>query len=108
MARIRFQGQPSPSTTSPPSKSTSASQVELALWDTERLEDDCRLRPLSYPDMEVILKCVSIDSPDSLKNNPGSGRMEVPQFSLSVPISSLRGTKRTYATTRTRFRRGPR
>ena len=43
-----------------------SSQVELALWDTAGQEDYDRLRPLSYPDTDVILMCFSIDSPDSL------------------------------------------
>ena len=43
-------------------------QVELALWDTAGQEDYDRLRPLSYPDTDVILMCFSIDNPDSLEN----------------------------------------
>ncbi|KAL5109535.1 Transforming protein RhoA [Taenia crassiceps] len=43
-------------------------RVELALWDTAGQEDYDRLRPLSYPETDVILMCFSIDSPDSLEN----------------------------------------
>ena len=50
----------------------SGKQVELALWDTAGQEDYDRLRPLSYPDTDVILICYSIDSPDSLQNIPGN------------------------------------
>jgi Ras family protein A len=42
----------------------------LALWDTAGQEDYDRLRPLSYPDTDVILMCFAIDSPDSLENIP--------------------------------------
>ena len=45
-------------------------QIELALWDTAGQEDYDRLRPLSYPDTDVILMCFAIDSPDSLENIP--------------------------------------
>lgn len=43
-------------------------RVELALWDTAGQEDYDRLRPLSYPDTNVVLMCFSIDQPDSLEN----------------------------------------
>lgn len=45
--------------------------MELALWDTAGQEDYDRLRPLSYPDTDVILMCFSIDSPDSLGRDQG-------------------------------------
>ena len=52
-------------------------KVELALWDTAGQEDYDRLRPLSYPDTDVILMCFSIDSPDSLENIPEKWTPEV-------------------------------
>ena len=60
--------------------------VELALWDTAGQEDYDRLRPLSYPDTDVILMCFSIDSPDSLENIPEKWTPEVKHFCPSVPI----------------------
>lgn len=61
-------------------------RVELALWDTAGQEDYDRLRPLSYPDTDVILMCYSIDSPDSLENIPEKWTPEVKHFCPSVPI----------------------
>merc|ERR1711997_931435 len=61
-------------------------QVELALWDTAGQEDYDRLRPLSYPDTDVILMCFSIDSPDSLDNIPEKWTPEVKHFCPNVPI----------------------
>ncbi|XP_028940957.1 transforming protein RhoA isoform X2 [Numenius arquata] len=45
-----------------------------------------RLRPLSYPDTDVILMCFSIDSPDSLENIPEKWTPEVKHFCPNVPI----------------------
>jgi len=61
-------------------------QVELALWDTAGQEDYDRLRPLSYPDTDVILMCFSIDNPDSLENITEKWTPEVKHFCPSVPI----------------------
>jgi len=58
----------------------------LALWDTAGQEDYDRLRPLSYPDTDVILMCFSIDSPDSLENIPEKWNPEVKHFCPNVPI----------------------
>lgn len=48
--------------------------VELALWDTAGQEDYDRLRPLSYPDTDVVLICYGIGKPDSLENVPDKVR----------------------------------
>lgn len=64
-------------------------QVELALWDTAGQEDYDRLRPLSYPDTDVILMCFSIDSPDSLENIPEKWTPEVGAVTLFTYISIL-------------------
>ncbi|ELK33222.1 Transforming protein RhoA [Myotis davidii] len=61
-------------------------QVELTLWDTAGQEDYDRLRPLSYPDTDVILMCFSIDNPDSLENIPEKWTPEVRHFCPTVPI----------------------
>ncbi|CAF0775163.1 unnamed protein product [Didymodactylos carnosus] len=61
-------------------------EVELALWDTAGQEDYDRLRPLSYPDTDVILMCFAVDSPDSLENIPEKWTPEVKHFCPHVPI----------------------
>ena len=61
-------------------------QVELALWDTAGQEDYDRLRPLSYPDTDVILMCFSIDSPDNFENIAEKWTPEVRQYCPNVPI----------------------
>lgn len=42
--------------------------IELALWDTAGQEEYDRLRPLSYPESDVILICFAVDFPVSLAN----------------------------------------
>merc|ERR1711956_55541 len=61
-------------------------QVELVLWDTAGQEDYDRLRPLSYPDTDVIVMCFSIDAPDTLDNIPEKWTPEVKHFCPNVPI----------------------
>lgn len=68
------------------SRARTSPQVELALWDTAGQEDYDRLRPLSYPDTDVILMCFSVDSPDSLENIPEKWTPEVKHFCPNVPI----------------------
>jgi small GTP-binding protein len=43
-------------------------QIRLGLWDTAGQEDYDQLRPLSYPQADVILICFSLDSVASLDN----------------------------------------
>ncbi|AET41059.1 Rho family small GTPase Ecym_7212 [Eremothecium cymbalariae DBVPG len=61
-------------------------RVELALWDTAGQEDYDRLRPLSYPDSNVVLICYSIDLPDSLENVMEKWISEVLYFCQGVPV----------------------
>lgn len=68
-------------------------QIELELWDTAGQEDFDRLRPLSYPDSDVLLVCFSVTSPDSLTNVFEKWAPEVRHFCQEVPII-LVGTKR--------------
>ena len=60
--------------------------VELVLWDTAGQESYDRLRPLSYPDTDVILMCFSIDNPDSLANIAETWAPEVRHFCPNVPV----------------------
>lgn len=64
-------------------------QVELALWDTAGQEDYDRLRPLSYPDTDVILMCFSVDSPDSLENIPEKWTPEVSLTGITEQFLSV-------------------
>ncbi|XP_050414928.1 ras-like GTP-binding protein Rho1 [Patella vulgata] len=60
--------------------------VQLALWDTSGQEAYDRLRPLSYPDTDVILMCFSIHNPDSLENISEKWNPEVQHFCPNVPF----------------------
>lgn len=67
--------------------------VELALWDTAGQEDFDRLRPLSYPDTNVILIIFGINNPDSFQNVVEKWVPEVRHFCPKVPYV-LVGTKK--------------
>ncbi|CAD86931.2 GTP-binding protein rho4 [Schizosaccharomyces pombe] len=60
--------------------------IELALWDTAGQEEYDRLRPLSYPNSNVILLCFSIDCPASLNNVTEKWYPEVQHFCPRTPI----------------------
>ncbi|RMD43069.1 hypothetical protein DV735_g2062, partial [Chaetothyriales sp. CBS 134920] len=74
--------------------------VELALWDTAGQEEYDRLRPLSYPETDLLFVCFAIDCPNSLENVMDKWYPEVTHFCPNTPLilvglkSDLR-TKRT-------------
>lgn len=61
-------------------------EIELALWDTAGQEEYDRLRPLSYPESDVILIVFSIDFPTSLANVQDKVRDLI---SVLVPFSQF-------------------
>lgn len=60
--------------------------VNLALWDTAGQDDYDRLRPLSYPNSDVIIICYSIDTPASLINVTDKWMPEVRYFCHNTPV----------------------
>lgn len=71
--------------------------VELALWDTAGQEEYDRLRPLSYPETDLLFVCFAIDCPNSLENVmdkvcwntfPKSSLMQLLINTIVVPRSS--------------------
>ncbi|KAK2165984.1 hypothetical protein NP493_1344g00004 [Ridgeia piscesae] len=66
--------------------------VQLALWDTAGQEDYDRLRPLSYPDTDVLLLCFAVDNPDSFENVADKWAGELAAFCPKTPVV-LVGTK---------------
>ncbi|KAF9285958.1 Rho GTPase [Mortierella alpina] len=60
-------------------------QIELSLWDTAGQEDYDRLRPLSYPESDVVLMCYTVDTPQSLHNLTEKWHPELAHFLESVP-----------------------
>lgn len=61
--------------------------VKLVLWDTAGQDDYDRLRPLSYPNSDVVIICYSIDMPSSLINVIDKWVPEVRYFcKTDVPV----------------------
>jgi len=60
--------------------------VELALWDTAGQEEYDRLRPLSYPETDLIFVCFAIDCPNSLDNVLDKWYPEVLHFCPYTPL----------------------
>ena len=60
--------------------------MELCLWDTAGQEEYERLRPLAYPETDVVLICYCIDNPYSLDNIEEKWVPEVRHFCPTIPI----------------------
>ena len=58
----------------------------LGLWDTAGQEDYDRLRPLSYPQTDVVVVCFSIQSPASLDNVREKWVPELRHYLPNAPI----------------------
>ncbi|KAK4970457.1 hypothetical protein LTR28_000194 [Elasticomyces elasticus] len=67
----------------------SGKTVELALWDTAGQEEYDRLRPLSYPETDLLFVCFAIDCPNSLENVMDKWYPEVLHFCPTTPIILL-------------------
>ncbi|KAL6719429.1 RHO4 protein [Lecanora helva] len=64
----------------------SGKTVELALWDTAGQEEYDRLRPLSYPETDLLFVCFAIDCPNSLENIMDKWYPEVLHFCPTTPL----------------------
>ncbi|KAH8696602.1 putative Rho GTPase Rho4 [Talaromyces proteolyticus] len=64
----------------------SGKAVELALWDTAGQEEYDRLRPLSYPETDLLFVCFAIDCPNSLENVMDKWYPEVLHFCPTTPL----------------------
>ncbi|KAL5611963.1 hypothetical protein BROUX41_000471 [Berkeleyomyces rouxiae] len=69
-----------------PTHQASGKTVELALWDTAGQEEYDRLRPLSYPETDLIFVCFAIDCPNSLENVLDKWYPEVLHFCPYTPL----------------------
>jgi len=70
--------------------------VELALWDTAGQEEYDRLRPLSYPETDLLFVCFAIDCPNSLENVMDKVHLP-PQTPESPKLTNIRnsGTRKS-------------
>jgi len=59
--------------------------IDLALWDTAGQEDYDRLRPLSYPDSDIVLLCFSVTDRGSFSEILTKWNPEVSHFLDGVP-----------------------
>ncbi|KAH3679625.1 hypothetical protein WICMUC_000857 [Wickerhamomyces mucosus] len=70
----------------------SKESIQLTLWDTAGQEEYDRLRPLSYPDVNILLICYAVNNMISLNNVKEKWAPEVQHFCPGIPII-LVGTK---------------
>ncbi|RKF59222.1 GTP-binding protein rhoC [Erysiphe neolycopersici] len=83
-----------------PIHQASGKSLELALWDTAGQEEYDRLRPLSYPETDLLFVCFAIDCPNSLENVMDKWYPEVVHFCPYTPLI-LVGLKSDLRTRRT-------
>ena len=76
--------------------------VELALWDTAGQEEYDRLRPLSYPETDLIFVCFAIDCPNSLDNvldkvsYPYNALLSMCSLLVTVVLTPCSGIRKSY------------
>ena len=67
-------------------------QVELFLFDTAGQECHDPIRPLCYPDTDVIIVCFAVDNPESFNHIHKKWKSEIRRHLPKVPVI-LVGTK---------------
>lgn len=60
--------------------------IAMSLWDTAGQEDWDKLRPLSYPNTDIILLCFSVDNRDSLYHVEKVWLPEVRSYCPDIPV----------------------
>ena len=63
--------------------------VKLQIWDTAGQEEYDRLRPLSYPETDLLFVCFAIDCPNSLENVMDKVRNRNPFRSCSLTLNPV-------------------
>ncbi|EDR24069.1 GTPase_rho, putative [Entamoeba dispar SAW760] len=61
-------------------------QVTMSIWDTAGQEEYDRLRPMSYPDTNMLIICFAIDSKSSFVNISQRWIPEIKHFCPDVPF----------------------
>ncbi|XP_077547196.1 ras-like GTP-binding protein Rho1 [Haemaphysalis longicornis] len=65
---------------------SSGYRVQLFLWDSSGQQDYDRLRPLSYPETNVVLLCFTLDDSYSLESVVDKWEPEIRHYLPRVPI----------------------